>query len=105
MKRIILLVAALMATTVVMHAKLKKEYSKQSSTGASSPVFGVTASPDIPMSVMFAGEKVSFDRLDMAERLDREVRRRRQECIRVSPEWHADDFPLIGMLLQKWQKE
>ena len=74
MKRIILLaVVALMASTVVMHAQLKKEYSKQSSTGASSPVFGVTASPDIPMSVTFAGEKVSFDRLDMAERLDREL--------------------------------
>ena len=36
-------------------------------------MFGVTASPDIPMSVTFAGEKVSFDRLDMAERLDREL--------------------------------
>ena len=73
MKRIILLaVAVLLATTVPMHGQLKKEYSK-SNAGASSPVFGVTASPDIPSSMVFAGEKVSFDRLDMAERLDREL--------------------------------
>ena len=49
-------------------AQLKKEYSSPAS-----PVFGVTASPDIPSSVTFAGETVSFDRLDMAERLDREL--------------------------------
>ena len=72
MKRMILLAAVLITTSVLSHAQLKKEYSK-SNAGASSPVFGVIASPDIPMSVNFAGEKVSFDRLDMAERLDREL--------------------------------
>ena len=71
MKKIILMVALLMASSIGSQAQLKREYSKAST--AASPVFGVTASPDIPMSVTFAGEKVSFDRLDMAERLDREL--------------------------------
>ena len=60
----------LMMTAVMAQAQLKREYGK---TTSSSPVFGVTASPDIPMTVNFAGETVSFDRLDMAERLDREL--------------------------------
>ena len=62
----------LVASTTVAQAQLKREYSK-TSTGSSSPVFSTTASPDIPMSINFAGENVSFDRLDMAERLDREL--------------------------------
>ena len=62
----------LVASTTVAQAQLKREYSK-TSTGNSSPVFSTTASPDIPMSINFAGENVSFDRLDMAERLDREL--------------------------------
>ena len=60
---------ALLAS-VSMQAQLKREYSQPQ---GASPVFGVTASPDIPTSVTFAGEKISFDRLDMAERLDREL--------------------------------
>lgn len=71
MKRIILTAVLLLAASTVAQAQLKKEYSKSTSTA--SPVFSVTASPDIPTSVTFAGEKVSFDRLDMAERLDREL--------------------------------
>ena len=62
----------LLAYTITAHAQLKREYSK-AATGSASPVFSTTASPDIPSSVTFAGEKVSFDRLDMAERLDREL--------------------------------
>ena len=62
----------LVASTTVAQAQLKREYSK-TNTGNSSPVFSTTASPDIPMSINFAGENVSFDRLDMAERLDREL--------------------------------
>ena len=72
MKKIILMAVLLMASSAVTNAQLKREYSKANS-GSSSPVFSTTASPDIPMSVTFAGEKVSFDRLDMAERLDREL--------------------------------
>lgn len=60
----------LLMTAVMAQAQLKREYGK---TTSSSPVFSVTASPDIPMTVNFAGETVSFDRLDMAERLDREL--------------------------------
>ena len=60
----------LLAVSTTAQSQLKREYSK---TTEQSPVFGVTASPDIPASVTFAGETVSFDRLDMAERLDREL--------------------------------
>lgn len=63
--------ALLLMSSVTMHGQLKREYSKTSTT--SSTVFSTTASPDIPTSVTFAGENVSFDRLDMAERLDREL--------------------------------
>lgn len=59
----------LMAASTTAQAQLKREYSKTTA----SPVFSTTASPDIPTSVTFAGETVSFDRLDMAERLDREL--------------------------------
>ncbi len=72
MKKIILMAVLLVASTTVAQAQLKREYSK-TSTGNSSPVFSTTASPDIPTSINFAGETVSFDRLDMAERLDREL--------------------------------
>ena len=68
-KYILLTVTLLMASSITTQAQLKREYSKP----AASPVFSTTASPGIPMSVTFAGEKVSFDRLDMAERLDREL--------------------------------
>jgi len=71
MKKMILMAVLLMAASIPGQAQLKREYSKN--TTSSSLVFSVTASPDIPMSVTFAGEKVSFDRLDMAERLDREL--------------------------------
>ena len=69
MKRIILAAALLMLSSLASQAQLKREYSNTSS----GPVFSTTASPDIPGSVTFAGEKISFDRLDMAERLDREL--------------------------------
>jgi len=72
MKKIIVLTALAVMSATSLQAQLKPEYSKPAS-GASSPVFSTTASPDIPMSVKFAGETVSFDRLDMAERLDREL--------------------------------
>ena len=72
MKKIILMAALLVASATVAQAQLKREYSKETTSG-SSPVFNTTASPDVPTSVTFAGEKISFDRLDMAERLDREL--------------------------------
>jgi len=53
-------------------AQLKNKYLSQSQTKQST-VFSVTASPDIPASITFAGEKISFDRLDMSDRLDREL--------------------------------
>ncbi|MBR6489693.1 MAG: transglycosylase SLT domain-containing protein, partial [Muribaculaceae bacterium] len=35
--------------------------------------FMTVASPDIPEAVNFCGDHVSFDRIDMAERIDREM--------------------------------
>lgn len=35
--------------------------------------FAAVRSPEIPSYVKFCGEKISFDRIDMAERLDREL--------------------------------
>ena len=35
--------------------------------------FMTVAAPEIPESINFCGDKVSFDRIDMAECLDREL--------------------------------
>ena len=35
--------------------------------------FMPVAAPEIPESINFCGDHVSFDRIDMAERLDREM--------------------------------
>ncbi len=37
------------------------------------PAFSAVENPRIPMSMTFAGEKIDLDRVDMAERLDREL--------------------------------
>lgn len=36
-------------------------------------LFSIVENPEIPMSMEFAGKKISFDRIDMFERLDREL--------------------------------
>ena len=46
---------------------------KSSASSNRNIVFPVSANADIPSSITFCGEKVSFDRLDMFERLDREL--------------------------------
>jgi len=69
MKKILLIALLLAVGTTAATAQLKREYSN----GAQGSVFVVTASADIPTSLTFAGEKVSLDRLDMMERLDREL--------------------------------
>lgn len=61
--------AALM--TLCAAAQLKPEYMVKPQEPKSD--FVATINPDIPSSVTFCGEKVSFDRLDMADRLDREL--------------------------------
>ena len=71
MKPLIITLIALAALTC--QAQLKPEYQTSANQGAASAVFNVTSNPDIPSSITFAGEKVDFDRLDMAERLDREL--------------------------------
>ena len=41
--------------------------------GYNNSQFMTVAAPDLPEQINFCGEKVSFDRIDMAERLDREL--------------------------------
>jgi len=69
MKKLLAIALMVALATGATQAQLKNEYSK----GAQSTVFPVTGSADIPSSMTFAGEKVSLDRLDMMERLDREL--------------------------------
>ena len=67
----IALLAAL--ATVICHGQTQTEQKNVAAKAKVGAVFNVTANPDIPASVEFAGEKIQFDRLDMAERLDREL--------------------------------
>lgn len=58
-----------LAMMLSAQAQLKREY--QPLNNAIS--FNTTVNPDLPASVTFAGQKIMFDRIDMAERLDREL--------------------------------
>ena len=64
----------MLAASTMCHAQLTNA-AKQSRAEAekNAPVFNVTSNPDIPTSVEFAGSTIRFDRLDMVERLDREL--------------------------------
>lgn len=70
MKQLIITLLLVGAATVPATAQLRAEYTQHNTQ---SLVFNITANPDLPASLTFAGEKVDFDRLDMAERLDREL--------------------------------
>ena len=73
MKRYILGVVSLLSVLNAT-AQLKPQYQLERAKAQEvKSEFVTTLNPDIPTSVTFAGEKVSFDRLDMADRLDREL--------------------------------
>lgn len=59
-------------TTMLAFGTAQAQY-KSSSSSSRNIVFPVSANADIPTTITFCGEKVSFDRLDMFERLDREL--------------------------------
>ena len=44
-----------------------------SSFAQETPKFSKVVNPSIPKSITFAGQKIDFDRIDMYERLDREL--------------------------------
>lgn len=48
-------------------------FSKAAAQSVGNSNFMTVTSPEIPMSINFCGDNVSFDRIDMAERLDREL--------------------------------
>ena len=68
----LLLVMALSMAAIVASAQLKPElkYNTQRTAGEA-PITVVI--PDVPASMTFAGKKIDLDRVDMAERLDREL--------------------------------
>lgn len=68
----ILLAAALSLAAVAGQAQLKPELQYGLNRTAADAPITVTI-PDVPASITFAGKKFSFDRVDMAERLDREL--------------------------------
>lgn len=70
MKRTTLILLAAVLSVAVGHSQL---LNSAQSGGQSSAVFNVTSNPDIPASITFAGETINLDRLDLAERLDREL--------------------------------
>lgn len=65
MKRIILLAISLVCLTAVEAQRIPTQ-------GGNSAFFNVF-SPTIPTRINFAGQEISFDRTDLAERLDREL--------------------------------
>lgn len=71
MKRTFLFLLALSALSMCVQAQLLNN--RSAGSGASSAVFNVTSNPDVPSSIKFGGETVNLDRIDLAERLDREL--------------------------------
>ena len=65
------LIASLMMASSA-HAQLKNSYQLHPAPTTASVLLTV-ASPDVPQSMTFAGKTISLDRIDMAERLDREL--------------------------------
>lgn len=74
MKRYIYSLLALMLIVAIdATAQLKPEYmpKNKSQSQAGTPLTITT--PDVPASITFAGKKIDLDRIDMTERLDREL--------------------------------
>ena len=69
-----ILAATAMLAAMAVQAQLKPEFqlgATGSKTGNATML--TVANPDVPTSVTFAGKKIDLDRVDMAEKLDREL--------------------------------
>lgn len=67
-------VTAVAATAVTAAAQVPgRRAGNEGMSRRYAPEFPVVVNPDIPSTVVFAGDTISFDRVDMAERLDREL--------------------------------
>lgn len=75
MKRYASLLLAVMALAATgdASAQLKPEYQLKPASSTLSPSHLAITNPDVPSSMSFAGKTISFDRIDMAERMDREL--------------------------------
>lgn len=62
-----------MTACAIFNSAILWGQSPQTRQGESSPVFSGVYSPRIPTSVKFAGKDIDLDRMDMYERLDREL--------------------------------
>lgn len=60
-------------TVISVSAQLKPEYMPKASAQAKTGQLLTVTTPDVPASMTFAGKKIDLDRIDMAERLDREL--------------------------------
>lgn len=63
--------AALAVSVMAQNANVYNNYDAM--VNPRGAVFAATPIPDVPQRVIFAGDTISFDRLDMLERLDREM--------------------------------
>ena len=64
--------AAAVAIAVVACASTE-EAARHSESGPDNDGFAQVISPELPSEISFAGDKVEFDRMDMFERMDREL--------------------------------
>ncbi|MBO4870979.1 MAG: lytic transglycosylase domain-containing protein [Muribaculaceae bacterium] len=71
MRLLVAMVAVLVA--VAAQAQLKPEFQLKSTDKGGSGGLLTVVNPEVPMSVTFAGKNIDFDRVDMAEKLDREL--------------------------------
>ena len=63
--------AALAVSATAQNANVYNNYDAM--VNPRGAVFAAAPIPDVPQRVIFAGDTISFDRLDMLERLDREM--------------------------------
>ncbi len=70
-----IMVSAMLATSALTGSAQLSNAAKMAAANEerNAAVFNVSANPDIPMSVDFAGQRISLDRIDMFERMDREL--------------------------------
>ena len=68
-----LLLAAMLTVAIDTSAQLKPEYMPKNKSQSQTGALLTITTPDVPTSITFAGKKIDLDRIDMTERLDREL--------------------------------
>lgn len=76
MKRLIInsIIATTAATAIaIVSCASTEEAARHTESGGDTTGFAQVINPEIPTEITFAGDKIKFDRMDMFERLDREL--------------------------------